>query len=31
VIKGIQLAGATIIMVEQNAFVALGLSDRSYD
>jgi branched-chain amino acid transport system ATP-binding protein len=30
VIKGIQAAGATIIMVEQNAFAALELSDRSY-
>lgn len=30
VIKGIQAAGVTIIMVEQNAFAALELSDRSY-
>ena len=30
VIKSIQAAGATIIMVEQNAFAALELSDRSY-
>jgi branched-chain amino acid transport system ATP-binding protein len=30
VIKGLQAAGATIIMVEQNAFAALELSDRSY-
>ena len=30
VIKGIQAAGATVIMVEQNAFAALELSDRSY-
>ena len=30
VIKGIQAAGATIVMVEQNAFAALELSDRSY-
>jgi branched-chain amino acid transport system ATP-binding protein len=30
VIKGIQAVGATIIMVEQNAFPALELSDRSY-
>ena len=30
VIKGVQAAGATIIMVEQNAFAALELSDRSY-
>jgi branched-chain amino acid transport system ATP-binding protein len=30
VIKGIRAAGATIIMVEQNAFAALELSDRSY-
>ena len=29
-IKSIQAAGATIIMVEQNAFAALELSDRSY-
>jgi branched-chain amino acid transport system ATP-binding protein len=30
VIKGIQAAGVTVIMVEQNAFAALELSDRSY-
>ena len=30
VIKSIQAAGVTIIMVEQNAFAALELSDRSY-
>ncbi|SED76128.1 amino acid/amide ABC transporter ATP-binding protein 2, HAAT family [Rhizobiales bacterium GAS188] len=30
VIKGIQAEGVTIIMVEQNAFAALELSDRSY-
>jgi ABC-type multidrug transport system ATPase subunit len=30
VIKGIQAQGATIMMVEQNAFAALELSDRSY-
>jgi branched-chain amino acid transport system ATP-binding protein len=30
VIKDIQTAGATIVMVEQNAFAALELSDRSY-
>ena len=30
VIRGVQAAGATIIMVEQNAFAALELSDRSY-
>jgi branched-chain amino acid transport system ATP-binding protein len=30
VIKGIQAAGVAVIMVEQNAFAALELSDRSY-
>jgi branched-chain amino acid transport system ATP-binding protein len=30
VIKDIQAGGATIVMVEQNAFAALELSDRSY-
>ena len=30
VIKGIRAAGVTVIMVEQNAFAALELSDRSY-
>jgi branched-chain amino acid transport system ATP-binding protein len=30
VIKGIQAQGATVMMVEQNAFAALELSDRSY-
>ena len=30
VIKSVHAAGATIIMVEQNAFAALELSDRSY-
>ena len=30
VIKSIQAAGTTVIMVEQNAFAALELSDRSY-
>jgi branched-chain amino acid transport system ATP-binding protein len=30
VVKGIQAAGVTVIMVEQNAFAALELSDRSY-
>jgi branched-chain amino acid transport system ATP-binding protein len=30
VIKGIQAAGVTVIMVEQNAFAALELSDRSF-
>jgi branched-chain amino acid transport system ATP-binding protein len=30
VIKGIHGAGVTVIMVEQNAFAALELSDRSY-
>jgi branched-chain amino acid transport system ATP-binding protein len=30
VIKGIQAAGATIVMVERNAFAALELWDRSY-
>jgi len=30
VIKGIQATGVTVIMVEQNAFAALELSDRSY-
>ena len=30
VIKDIQAGGATVIMVEQNAFAALELSDRSY-
>ena len=30
VIKGIQKEGVTVVMVEQNAFAALELSDRSY-
>jgi branched-chain amino acid transport system ATP-binding protein len=30
VIKGIQEEGVTVVMVEQNAFAALELSDRSY-
>ena len=30
VIKGLQAQGSTIMMVEQNAFAALELSDRSY-
>jgi len=30
VIKGIQAQGSTVMMVEQNAFAALELSDRSY-
>ena len=29
-IKDIKAGGATIVMVEQNAFAALELSDRSY-
>ena len=30
IIKGIRAAGVTVVMVEQNAFAALELSDRSY-
>jgi branched-chain amino acid transport system ATP-binding protein len=30
IIKGIRAEGATVIMVEQNAFAALELSDRAY-
>jgi branched-chain amino acid transport system ATP-binding protein len=30
VIKDVQAGGTTVIMVEQNAFAALELSDRSY-
>jgi branched-chain amino acid transport system ATP-binding protein len=30
IIKGIKDEGTTVVMVEQNAFAALELSDRSY-
>ncbi|MBV9054448.1 MAG: ATP-binding cassette domain-containing protein, partial [Hyphomicrobiales bacterium] len=30
IIKGIQAEGVTVVMVEQNAFAALELSDRAY-
>ena len=30
IIKGIRAEGVTVVMVEQNAFAALELSDRSY-
>ena len=30
IIKGIRAQGVTVVMVEQNAFAALELSDRSY-
>jgi branched-chain amino acid transport system ATP-binding protein len=30
IIRGIRAAGATVVMVEQNAFAALELSDRAY-